>query len=143
MGSSTVAQVDKQERAAEQDRACGGEGLREEGEQETPGMQRNTAWAGGTLQHQEIMGTLHTTDQGHSQELIWFINLVPQRKTRAKARSALTEGTLSCSHRVGSSFPPEGWRARASSHTAGKDGGDLGCESGAEKRCQQEEQAPL
>lgn len=140
-----MAQVDKQERAAGQARALGGEELSEEGEQETPGMQRNTARAGGTLWHQEITGTLHTTDQGHSQELIWFINLVPKRKTRGKARSALKEGALSCSHRGGNSFPPEGWRtrARASSHTAGKDGGDLGCESGAEKRCQQEEQAPL
>lgn len=59
------------ERAAGQARARGGEELSEEGEQETPRMQR--------LRLGGHSGTLHTTDQGHSQELIWFINLVPKR----------------------------------------------------------------
>lgn len=31
-----------------------------EGEQETPGMQRNTAQAGGTFWHQEVMGKLQS-----------------------------------------------------------------------------------
>lgn len=140
-----MAQVDKRERAAGQARAVGGEELSEEGEQETPGMQRSTARAGGTLWHQGSRARCRANGPGAQPGVIWFINLVPTRKTRGKARSACTEGTLDCSHGVGSSFPREGWRtrARAWSHTAGKDGGDLGCESGAEKRCQQEEQAPL
>lgn len=52
----------------------------EEGEQETPGMQRNMAQAGGTLWHHEHAA--EPTDQGHNQEVIWFINPVPKRKTR-------------------------------------------------------------
>lgn len=59
MGSSTMAQVDKQERAARQAKTLGGQELRE-GEQETPGMQRNTAQAGGTFWHQEVMGKLQS-----------------------------------------------------------------------------------
>lgn len=55
-----MAQVDKQERAAEQARTLGGEELSEEGEQETPRMQRNTARAGGTHWHQGVMGTLQS-----------------------------------------------------------------------------------
>lgn len=43
-----MAQVDKQERAAGQTRALGGEVLSEEGEQETPGMQEEhgSGWGG-------------------------------------------------------------------------------------------------
>lgn len=55
-----MAQVDKQKRAAGQARTLGGEELSEEGEQETPGMQRNMARVGGTHWQQGVMATLQS-----------------------------------------------------------------------------------
>lgn len=54
----------------------------EEGEQEIPGVQRNKAQDGGTLAPGGHGHIAEPPDQGHSQEVIWFINTVPKRKTR-------------------------------------------------------------
>lgn len=72
MGSSNMAQVEKEERAAGQAR---GAQSSEEGEQQSPGVQRNVAQA---------QAHCRANTPGHSQEVIWFINPVPKGKQEEK-----------------------------------------------------------